>query len=165
MYYACHMLPYGKEDQTLLIDDEPNKALWNPNQSGLFLESFKRQNLLKTKMQWWDMAFCLWSLLVELSFTNDIQIHYEVMVKYFKPHLNSSLKDYYWFLQYVDNDNGNVRNQLPPLGMHVLASFFFHFVNHLLIITIVQCYMFSYSTTVLYSLLFVIDLDHCSQNV
>jgi hypothetical protein len=31
MYYACHMLPYGKEDQTLLIDDEPNKALWNPN--------------------------------------------------------------------------------------------------------------------------------------
>jgi len=31
VYYGCHMLPYGKADQTLLIDDEPNKALWNPN--------------------------------------------------------------------------------------------------------------------------------------
>jgi hypothetical protein len=35
------MLPYGKEDQTLLIDDEPDKVLWNTNWSGLFLESFK----------------------------------------------------------------------------------------------------------------------------
>jgi hypothetical protein len=29
-YYVCRGLPYGKEDQTLLINDEPNKALWNP---------------------------------------------------------------------------------------------------------------------------------------
>jgi len=41
MYYACCGLLYGKEDQTLLIDDEPNKVLWNPMWSGLFLESFK----------------------------------------------------------------------------------------------------------------------------
>jgi hypothetical protein len=27
VYYGCDMLPYGKEDQTLLIDDEPNKVL------------------------------------------------------------------------------------------------------------------------------------------
>jgi hypothetical protein len=26
VYYACHGLPYRKEDQTLLIDNEPNKA-------------------------------------------------------------------------------------------------------------------------------------------
>jgi hypothetical protein len=30
VYYNCHGLPYGKEDQTLLIDDEPSKVLRNP---------------------------------------------------------------------------------------------------------------------------------------
>jgi hypothetical protein len=35
------MLPYGKEDQTLLINDRLNKGLWNANWSGLFIESFK----------------------------------------------------------------------------------------------------------------------------
>jgi hypothetical protein len=30
MYYDCYDLPYRKEDQTLFIDDEPNKALKNP---------------------------------------------------------------------------------------------------------------------------------------
>ncbi len=40
VYYGCCGLPYGKEDQTLLIDDEPNKALWYPKWSGVFLESF-----------------------------------------------------------------------------------------------------------------------------
>jgi hypothetical protein len=41
MYYACRGLLYGKEDQTLLIDNEPNKVLWNRMWSGFFLESFK----------------------------------------------------------------------------------------------------------------------------
>jgi hypothetical protein len=36
MYYVCCGLLYGKEDQTLLINDEPNKVLWNPKWSGLF---------------------------------------------------------------------------------------------------------------------------------
>jgi hypothetical protein len=31
MQYACHRSTYGKEDQTLLIDNEPSKAFWNPN--------------------------------------------------------------------------------------------------------------------------------------
>jgi hypothetical protein len=31
VYYDYCGLPYGKEDQTLLIDDEFNKLLWNPN--------------------------------------------------------------------------------------------------------------------------------------
>jgi hypothetical protein len=30
MYYNGYGLPYGKEDQTLLIDDEPNKTFSNP---------------------------------------------------------------------------------------------------------------------------------------
>ncbi len=41
VYYACHVKDYGKEDQTLLIDDEPNKAFWNLKWIGLFLESFR----------------------------------------------------------------------------------------------------------------------------
>jgi hypothetical protein len=41
MYYNCRGLPYGKEDQTLLIDDETNKALQNMKWNGFFLESFK----------------------------------------------------------------------------------------------------------------------------
>ncbi len=36
VYYACRMLPYGMEDQTLLIDDEPNKTFWNPKWSDFF---------------------------------------------------------------------------------------------------------------------------------
>jgi hypothetical protein len=40
MYYNCCGLPYNKEDQTLLIDDEPNKALRNPKWNVFFLESF-----------------------------------------------------------------------------------------------------------------------------
>jgi hypothetical protein len=40
-YYGCRGLLYGKEDQTLLINDEPNKVLQNSKWSGLFLESFK----------------------------------------------------------------------------------------------------------------------------
>jgi hypothetical protein len=44
VYSACQGLPYGKEDQTLLIDDELSKALQNSKSSGLFLESFKGQN-------------------------------------------------------------------------------------------------------------------------
>jgi hypothetical protein len=41
VYYGCYGQPYGKEDQTLIIDDESNKALWNPKWNGFFLESFK----------------------------------------------------------------------------------------------------------------------------
>jgi hypothetical protein len=48
--YGCRRLPYGKEDQTLLIDNESNKALWNSKWSGIFLESFKGQMLSKNKV-------------------------------------------------------------------------------------------------------------------
>jgi len=47
---------YGKEYQTLLIDDERSKALRNSKWSGFFLESFKGQMLLKNKVQWLDLA-------------------------------------------------------------------------------------------------------------
>jgi hypothetical protein len=45
VYYVCCGLLYGNEDQTLLIDDEPNKVIQNPNWSDHFLKSFKGQIL------------------------------------------------------------------------------------------------------------------------
>ncbi len=62
---------------------------------------------------------------------NNVWGHYEVMVKYFKPRLNSSLKNYYWFLQYMDNDNGNLCNNQPPLKTHgpSLPLFIFSLCN------------------------------------
>jgi hypothetical protein len=41
VYYACGGKDYGKEDQTLLINNEPSKAFQNLKWIGLFLESFK----------------------------------------------------------------------------------------------------------------------------
>jgi len=66
VYYACHGKDYGKEDQTLLIDNEPNNALWNWKWNGLFLESFRRQMLSKNMVQWLDLPSCLWPPLVRL---------------------------------------------------------------------------------------------------
>jgi hypothetical protein len=50
MHYNCRGLPYGKKDHTLLIDNEPNKALRNPMRNGFFFESFKGQMLSKNKV-------------------------------------------------------------------------------------------------------------------
>jgi hypothetical protein len=56
MNYVCPRLPYGKEDQTLLIDNEPTKTKW----SGFFLKSFRGQMLSKNKVQWLDLTSRLW---------------------------------------------------------------------------------------------------------
>jgi len=49
VHFACKGLPYGDRDQTLLIDDEPNKAFQNPKWSGLFLEPFRGCELSKKR--------------------------------------------------------------------------------------------------------------------
>jgi len=88
--------------------------------------------LSKNKVQGLDFAFCLWPP----NWT--IQVHYDFMVKYFKTWLSSSSKKYYWFLQYMGSDNGDVRNILPSLGIMYFKSFYFiisfysYFVNHFL---------------------------------
>ncbi len=66
VYYAYHDLPYGKEDQMLLINGETSKALQNPKWSGNFLESFKGELLSKNQVQWLDLSFCLWPILIGL---------------------------------------------------------------------------------------------------
>jgi hypothetical protein len=66
IYYGCRGLPYGKEDRTLLIDDEPSEVLWDSKWGGIFLESFRGQILLKNKVQWLDLASHSWPPLVKL---------------------------------------------------------------------------------------------------
>jgi hypothetical protein len=127
MYYACLGLPYGKEDQTLLIVNEPSKTFRNLKWSGLFLESINGQMLSKNKVQCLDLASCLWPLILELPIAKTIQLHYDHMVKYSKPHLSLFLKNYYWFLQYIDNDNGDVLNNQPSIGIMFES---FHFVSY-----------------------------------
>ncbi len=95
VYDGCHGLPDGKEDQTLLINDEPSKVIWNSKWSGLFLESLRGQMLSKIKVQWLDLASHLWPPLVGLLLAKTVQVHYDFMVKYSKFQLSLSSKNYY----------------------------------------------------------------------
>ncbi len=106
--------------------------------------------LLKNKVQWLDLASQLWPLLFELPLVKTIQIHYDRMVKYFKHYLSLSLKIYYWFIQYINNDNGNVHNNQPPLGMEFES---FHFGSYIFVIIFLSWYLFSFA------LFAIIDFD------
>ncbi len=72
------------------------KVFWNSKWSGLFLESFRGQMLLKNKVKWLDLASRVWPPLVGLPLAKMVQVHYDFMVKYSKPQLSSSSKKYYW---------------------------------------------------------------------
>jgi hypothetical protein len=73
--------------------------------------------LLKNKVQWLDLTSRLWPLLLELFLIVTIWVHYDHMVKYFKFFSSLFSKNYYWFVQYIDNDNDDVHNNQPLLGM------------------------------------------------
>jgi len=45
-------------------------------------------------------------------------LEYEIIVKYSNPHLISSSPNYYWFMQYMKNDNGENGITQLPLGMN-----------------------------------------------
>jgi hypothetical protein len=107
----------------LLIDDEPNKALGNPNWTGLFFKSFKGK-LPKTKVQWLDLSSCLWPILIGLLMAKMVRVHHDIMQRYSKPCLSSTLQNYSWFLQYMNNDNGDVCNTQPLLSVYPKT---FHF--------------------------------------
>ncbi len=94
VYFVCQRLAYMKENQTLLIDDEVSKAFWNSKCSGLFI---RRHKWSKNKVQWLDLVFHLWQLLIGLPLTRTIDVHYKIIVKYFKPHLSFS-PNYFWFI-------------------------------------------------------------------
>jgi hypothetical protein len=72
VYHGCRGLLYGKENQTLLIDDEPSKIVENLKWSGFFLESFRGELLLMNKVQLLDLASHLWIALIKLLLINTI---------------------------------------------------------------------------------------------
>jgi hypothetical protein len=111
VYYVCCGKDYGKEEQTWMIDNKPSKAHRNPKWIGLFLESFRGQMLSKNKVQWLDLPSRLWPPLVRLPLAKTIQVHYDFMVKYFKPPSGYSSKNYSWFLKYMYIDNAIVCNK------------------------------------------------------
>jgi hypothetical protein len=47
----------------------------------------------------------LWPMLVGLLMARTIGVHYEIIIKYLRPHLNFSL-NYSWFMKYMTKDNG-----------------------------------------------------------
>ncbi len=85
--FECQRLFCGIEDQTLFINHEPNKAFQSSKYSDLFIESSRSHKLSKNKVQWLDLASCLWPTLVRLPLLRIINVHYEFMIKYSKPRL------------------------------------------------------------------------------
>jgi hypothetical protein len=80
IHLACKGFPYGDRDQTLFIDDEPNKAFQNPKWNGLFLEPFRGRELSKNKVQWLNLASRLWPTLKGLPFTKMIYAHFVIIM-------------------------------------------------------------------------------------
>ncbi len=79
IYYGCHGLSYGKEGQTLFIDNESSKAIQNSKWSGVFFLNHLRDKCCqKKKVQWLDSAFRLWPPLVGLPLAKTIQVHYDL---------------------------------------------------------------------------------------
>jgi hypothetical protein len=56
-----------------------------------------------------DLASHLWPMLIGLPLVSVVSIHYEILVKYLKSRLNSFSPNYFWFMQYMENDNGDGR--------------------------------------------------------
>jgi len=53
VYYACHGLPYGMEDQTLLINDECNEVFQNLKWSNFFSNHSKDRYCQRTTCNGW----------------------------------------------------------------------------------------------------------------
>jgi hypothetical protein len=66
-------------------------------------------------------ATYLWPTLIGLLLAKTIGVHYEIIIKYSKPYLNSSSLNYSWFMQYMKNDNNDIDITEFPLGMNFLS--------------------------------------------
>ncbi len=61
---------------------------------GSFLESFRGDKLSKNKMKWLDLALQLWPMLIGLHFASTFQMHFQTIIKFYKPHLSSCSPHY-----------------------------------------------------------------------
>jgi len=75
VYSACRGLPYGKEDQTLLINDDWSKVFRNSKSIVLKKKCYKEYKLSKNKVQWLDLTSRLWPMLNGLLFASIVQMH------------------------------------------------------------------------------------------
>jgi len=54
-----------------------------------------------------------------------IQDHYDIVVKYSKPCLNSSSQNYFWFMQYMNYDNDDLgESTLSPPKIVIINIIF-----------------------------------------
>jgi len=102
-----------------------------PNGVVFFLNHLGDRYCQRTKCNGWKSHFICGHLIEQFKF---IMILWSSILSL----ESSSSKNYYWFLQYMGNDNGNVRNILPSLDImyfesfYFIISFYFYFVNHFL---------------------------------
>ncbi len=66
--------------------------------------------LSKKKVQSLDFASYLCPTLMKLPLTTIVRDNYDIIIKYSKPYLSSSLQNYSWFMQYMNCENGNPLN-------------------------------------------------------
>jgi hypothetical protein len=126
VYYGCHGLFYEKEYQTLLINNKPNKTFRNSKWNGFFLESFRCELLSNYKVQLLDLVSHLWLALIKLPSTNTIWDHMMFWSRIIS--LSYFLWNYFWFMQYMNYDNGDLVNAQPYLAMHFESFHLFSFL-------------------------------------
>jgi len=111
VYYARCGKDYGKEDRTLLINDEPNKVFQNLKWTHLLNHSGDKC-CQRIRCNHWIYHFICGHLWLDCHCTKWFKF---IMTS--KPCLSFLSKNYSWFLQYMYNDNVDVRNKQPFLSM------------------------------------------------
>jgi hypothetical protein len=104
VYYVCYGKDYGKGIKHCWLMMNPTRrfGIWN----GLvfFLNHSGNRCCQRIRCNGWT-CHLVCAPLVGLPLAKTVRIHYDFMVKYFKPCLSSSSKKYSWFLYYMYNDN------------------------------------------------------------
>jgi hypothetical protein len=111
--------------RTTLWQRRPNLVHWwwaeqnslKFQEQWFFFKSFRGHKLSKNKMQWLDLVLRLWQALIGLPFASIVQMHFQTIIKFSKPHLSSHSPHYFWFMQYMKNDKEDCRSFQIPLSM------------------------------------------------
>jgi hypothetical protein len=104
-----------------------NVFSWNPSWD----------NMLKNKVQWLDLAFHIWPILMGLMMATMVRSRHDIKMKYSKPCLSYASWNYFWFLHYMKNDNYDVCNVQLFLSVH-FESFHLYFNFSILILELLN---------------------------
>jgi len=69
-----------------------------------------------------DLASWLWLTLIGLPFASIVEMHFQTIIRFSKPHLSFHSPHYSWFMQYMKNDKGDCKISQLPLGMVYFQS-------------------------------------------